>query len=724
MLQIIKRLLFVTLLAGLALVLIFPPLLSQADGPPVYLDQWGGVSLPDGVAVDSVDNIYVADSGNFRIQKFDSNGTSLGTRGSPGADPGQFLALTSVAVDSGGNIYTTDSVNFRVQKLDGISGTNVLSWGASGTAENQFMSPTGIAVDSSNNVYVADQNNHRIQKFDSSGNLLLMWGFGVDTGVATFETCTTGCQAGVSGSGTGQFNRPFDVAVDSADNVYVTDSLNFRVQKFNSNGTFLRMWGFGVNTGAPAFEICTGTCQVGITGGGDGQFSTPAGIGVDSTGNLYVTDRTAHRVQKFDSDGNFLTKWGSFGTGNGEFNGPADVAADSANNVYVADESNNRIQKFGQPSLLLTKTVDDDTPQAGQRITYTIAVDNNNTISATSAVISDTLPTELQFVGPVILEGTSGITGSPPILASGLTITAGTRITLTFPVTVNTGLAPNTVITNTAAVTSTEVITPQTGSVPITINPINLTLIKAVSTNIFPNIANPGERITYTISVSNGGLVDITNALISDTLPDGLTFIGPVNLEGTSGITDSPPILASGLTITAGTRITLTFPVTVNTGQDDGTIIINTAAITSAEITSPITDPELIVVLDTISPTFPITNPLTGSPLITPTLGVILDNARPVFEWYAAWDNSQVLTYFLTLSSTLDSIGVLASDTTVSTTQTSFTPTVNLPNGVYTWTVQVYDAAGNTNDPGIPPQTFSILANNPETYLPIIFKNQ
>jgi len=253
-------------------------------------------------------------------------------------------------------------------------------------------------------------------------------------------------------------------------------------------------------------------------------------------------------------------------------------------------------------------------------------------------------------------------------------------------VTVNTGLAPNTVITNTAAVTSTEVITPQTGSVPITINPINLTLIKAVSTNIFPNIANPGERITYTISVSNGGLVDITNALISDTLPDGLTFIGPVNLEGTSGITDSPPILASGLTITAGTRITLTFPVTVNTGQDDGTIIINTAAITSAEITSPITDPELIVVLDTISPTFPIN--------------------------------------FLTLSSTLDSIGVLASDTTVSTTQTSFTPTVNLPNGVYTWTVQVYDAAGNTNDPGIPPQTFSILANNPETYLPIIFKNQ
>ena len=699
MLQIIKRLLFVTLLAGLALVLIFPPLLSQADGPPVYLDQWGGVSFPSGVSVDSAGDVYAIDAtfADNRIRKFDGNGSPLGNR----SISGTFTALTGVAVDSVGNIYLTDAspFNYHVWKLDGISGTGVSELGA-----GQFNSPTGVAVDSADNVYIADKNNSRIQKYTSTGVFSLTWG--------------------TSGTGAEQFNGPAGVAVDSDSNVYVTDQLNYRIQKFDSDGKFILMWGFGVDTNADKFEICTSNCRKGKPGSGDGQFVLPAGLAVDSAGNVYVTDRTAHRVQKFDSDGNFLTKWGSFGTGNGEFNGPADVAADSANNVYVADESNNRIQKFGQPSLLLTKTVDDDTPQAGQRITYTITVDNNNTISATNAVISDTLPTELQFVGPVILEGTSGITGSPPILASGLTITAGTRITLTFPVTVNTGLAPNTVITNTAAVTSTEVITPQTGSVPITINPINLTLIKAVSTNIFPNIANPGERITYTISVSNGGLVDITNALISDTLPDGLTFIGPVNLEGTSGITDSPPILASGLTITAGTPITLTFPVTVNTGQDDGTIIINTAAITSAEITSPITDPELIVVLDTISPTFPIINPLTGSPLITPTLGVILDNARPVFEWYAAWDNGQVLTYFLTLSSTLDSIGVLASDTTVSTTQTSFTPTVNLPNGVYTWTVQVYDAAGNTNDPGIPPQTFSILANNPETYLPIIFKNQ
>jgi uncharacterized repeat protein (TIGR01451 family) len=705
------------------MILIIPPLTTWADGPPIYLDQWGGVSLPTGVTVDGAGDVYAIDAtfADNRIRKFDGNGNPVGNR----SISGMFTALTSVAVDSAGNIYVTDAnpLGSHVWKLDSITGT-----GISELESGQFTSPTGVAVDGANNIYVADQINHRIQKYDSSGDFLRMWGFGVDTGANTFQICTAGCQAGIAGSGTGQFDHPFDVAVDSANNVYVVDSRNARVQKFDSNGTFLRMWGFGVSTGAAIFEICTSSCQIGVSGSGDGQFSVSVsvaggGVGVDGADNVYVTDRVLHRIQKSSSGGDFLTKWGTPGNGNGEFQGPSDVAISGVDNIYVADESNNRIQKFGQLPLLLTKTVDDDTPYPGQGITYTITVDNNSAISATNVVISDTLPPELEIAGPVRLEGTDGITDSPPTLASGMTITGGTRITVTLPVTVKTGLAYNTIITNTASVTSDQTVTPQTDSHAITVKIADLTLIKAVSTNIFPNIANPGERITYTVSVSNSGPDDATNAVISDTLPGGLTFIGPVNLEGTGGITDSPPLLASGLTISAGASITLTFPVTVNTDQDHGAIIINTAAVTSAEVTSPITDPELIVVLDTISPTFPISYPLTGSPLITPTLGVILDNVRPVFEWYAAWDNGQVLTYFLTLSSTLDSIGLLASDSTISTTQTSFIPTVDLPNGVYTWTVRVYDAAGNTNDLGIPPQTFSIQTNNPEIYLPIIMKN-
>jgi uncharacterized protein YegP (UPF0339 family) len=80
----------------------------------------------------------------------------------------------------------------------------------------------------------------------------------------------------------------------------------------------------------------------------DGQFVTPMGVAVDSSGNVYVSEFTMERIQKFDSEGTFITKWGSQGEGDGQFNGPSGVALDSSNNVYVTDQGNNRIQKFGK----------------------------------------------------------------------------------------------------------------------------------------------------------------------------------------------------------------------------------------------------------------------------------------------------------------------------------------------------------------------------------------
>jgi tripartite motif-containing protein 71 len=70
-------------------------------------------------------------------------------------------------------------------------------------------------------------------------------------------------------------------------------------------------------------------------------------VAVDSSGNVYVADLGNHRIQKFDSEGTFMAKWGSRGEGDGEFRGPSGVAVDSSNNVYVSDQGNNRIQKFG-----------------------------------------------------------------------------------------------------------------------------------------------------------------------------------------------------------------------------------------------------------------------------------------------------------------------------------------------------------------------------------------
>ena len=70
------------------------------------------------------------------------------------------------------------------------------------------------------------------------------------------------------------------------------------------------------------------------------------GIAVDSSGNVYVTDSTQASIQKFDSNGAFITKWGSYGTGNGKFSHPTGIAVDSSGNVYVADRFNARIQVF------------------------------------------------------------------------------------------------------------------------------------------------------------------------------------------------------------------------------------------------------------------------------------------------------------------------------------------------------------------------------------------
>jgi DNA-binding beta-propeller fold protein YncE len=133
-------------------------------------------------------------------------------------------------------------------------------------------------------------------------------------------------QWGSYGTGNGQFGSPYGIAVDSSNNVYVTDNLNNRVEKFDSGGNYLTQWG--------------------SLGSGNGQFSSPWGIAVDSSNNVYVADLANNRVEKFDSNGNYLTQWGSLGSGNGQINFPARVAVDSSNNVYVTDTGNNRVEKF------------------------------------------------------------------------------------------------------------------------------------------------------------------------------------------------------------------------------------------------------------------------------------------------------------------------------------------------------------------------------------------
>jgi len=219
----------------------------------------------------------------------------------------------AVAVDAAGDVYVADQLSYVVQKFT-AAGTFETEWGSYGGGHGQFGPIGGLAVDATGDVYVLDSSHDRIEKFGPDGEYIKDWGSrGSALGEFNFGSSQNPSQPPGGG-----------IAV-AGEHVYVADSGNDRVERFNLEGGEPMSWG--------------------TLGSGPGQFSYPRGVAADES-EVIVSDDDNHRIEKFSPEGAFQGEAGSQGNGPGQFGFPYGVALDGAGDVYVADDSNDRVVKL------------------------------------------------------------------------------------------------------------------------------------------------------------------------------------------------------------------------------------------------------------------------------------------------------------------------------------------------------------------------------------------
>ena len=199
--------------------------------------------------------------------------------------------------------------------------------GVPGSGNGQLQNPKNVAIDAQGNLYVADADNGRIEKFDSNGGFVLAWG--------------TKSPPNVVGS-QNTFNEPWGIALDKSGNVYIADTWNHRIQKFDKDGKFLTMWGVNGDTR-------------GVAAGNPLEFYGPRAVAIDAQGNVLVTDTGNKRVLKFSPNGDPIDQYGGVGGDPGQFLEEVGIAVDAQGNIYVADTWNQRIQKFDSQFNFVTQ---------------------------------------------------------------------------------------------------------------------------------------------------------------------------------------------------------------------------------------------------------------------------------------------------------------------------------------------------------------------------------
>lgn len=260
----------------------------------------GDFFQPGGITIDTEGKLYLADSGKNVIYVLSKDGSLMESIGRFGWQEGEFDRPTDVALDTRLRLYIADSGNSRIQKYGLIDRSFSVIIGDRGDESQSSLSlqePQRVATDARGYIFIVYTWNNLILKTDPLGRIQMKLG------------------------GAAMFNMPQDVMVDSSNNIYVCDTGNHRICKFDFSGNQIATWG--------------------QEGSGKGQFRNPASASQDKNENVYVVDQGNHRIQIFRPDGTYLTEFGQQ-----ELKKPFDIAIDNDDHAYVTDLSSAGIEVF------------------------------------------------------------------------------------------------------------------------------------------------------------------------------------------------------------------------------------------------------------------------------------------------------------------------------------------------------------------------------------------